>query len=97
MECKCETCIKKDCPDRTTQDSLRMVISCSDYMEHKPTNADRIRAMTDEELMQLLFTKISCGNICSFCVPTMRTESKCDGHCRNGVSKWLQQPAEGDA
>lgn len=60
------------------------------------TNADRIRAMSDEELMQLLFTKISCGHICSFCVPTMRTERKCDGHCRNGVLKWLQQPAEGE-
>lgn len=50
MECKCETCVKKDCPDRTKQDSLRIVIACVDYTEHKPTNADRIRAMTDEEL-----------------------------------------------
>lgn len=71
--------------------------SCPDFKQKPKTNADRIRAMTDEELMQLLFTKISCGNICSFCVPTMRTERKCDGHCKNGVLEWLQQPAEGDA
>lgn len=75
-----EQCEHTDCPYRT-----------------KPqTNADRIRAMSDEELMQLLFTKVSCGHICSFCVPTMRAERKCDGHCRNGVLKWLQQPAKGE-
>lgn len=62
--------------------------------EKKQTNADRIRAMSDEELMGLLFNKIACGHICGFCVPTMRTEHKCDGHCRNGILQWLQQPAE---
>ena len=59
------------------------------------TNADRIRAMSDEELMQFLFNEIPCENICSFCVPTMRTKSKCDGHCKNGVLAWLEQPADG--
>lgn len=58
------------------------------------TNADRIRAMSDEELMHLLFSKISCGSVCAFCVPTMRRENKCDGHCRNGVLTWLKQPVK---
>ena len=58
------------------------------------TNADRIRAMSDEELMQFLFNEVSNNTICSFCVPTMRTKCKCDGHCKNGILEWLKQPAE---
>jgi hypothetical protein len=96
--------MEKDCPNCKFELYEADEIPCKDcgiddreYWQPKPkTNADRIRAMSDEELMQLLFTKISCGHICSFCVPTMRTERKCDGHCRNGVLKWLQQPAEGE-
>lgn len=65
--------------------------------EWKPkvfTNADRIRSMSDEELMQFLFNEVSNNMICSFCVPTMRTKCKCDGHCKNGILEWLKQPAE---
>jgi hypothetical protein len=58
------------------------------------TNADRIRAMSDEELRDFLFNKVSVDSICNFCVPKMRTERKCDGHCRNGILEWLKQPAE---
>ena len=58
------------------------------------TNADRIRAMSDEELMRFLFNEVSNNTICSFCVPTMRTKCKCDGHCKNGILEWLKQPAE---
>ena len=55
------------------------------------TNADRIRAMTDEELAELMRSMMdcdSCGNMFSF---------KCDGsyeHCSSVCLKWLQQPAE---
>ena len=68
--------------------------TCNGSGKKPMTNADRIRSMTDEELMGLLFNKIACGHICGFCVPTMRTEHKCDGHCRNGILQWLKQPAE---
>ena len=61
---------------------------------YKKTNGDRIRAMSDEELMQFLFNEVSNNTICSFCVPTMRTKCKCDGHCKNGILEWLKQPAE---
>ena len=58
------------------------------------TNADRIRAMSDEELRDFLFNKVSVDSICNFCVPKMRTERKCDGHCKNGILEWLKQPAD---
>lgn len=58
-----------------------------------PTNADRIRAMSDEELAELMRSMMdcdSCGNMFSF---------KCDGsyeYCSSVCLKWLQQPAEED-
>lgn len=56
------------------------------------TNADRIRAMTDEELEKF----INHFNICD-----MRTNDECKfsycACCEVCVMDWLQQPAEGDA
>lgn len=61
---------------------------------HKPTNADRIRAMSDEELANFLCEFRSCdsdGYPCSGC--------KAENYCRaghNGIEDWLQMPAEED-
>lgn len=65
---------------------------CDEWTDHVPmTNADRIRAMTDEELAELLVDGC-CG-------------SKCDDQPQNEFGsvncfqcriKWLQQPAEGE-
>ena len=57
------------------------------------TNADRIRAMSDEELAELMRSIMdcdSCGKMFSF---------KCDGsynHCLSVCLNWLQQPAQED-
>lgn len=57
------------------------------------TNADCIRAMSDEELAEFLRSMMncdSCGNMFSF---------KCDGsyeHCSSVCLEWLQKPAEED-
>lgn len=61
------------------------------------TNADRIRAMSDEELMKAIFDELPCEDVCRFCVPTMRADKMCDWHCKNGILKWLQQPVKEDA
>ena len=54
-----------------------------------PSNADRIRAMTDAQLVQML--TIGRGGFgCSKC-----TESEdCGQNCEVQCLKWLQQPAE---
>lgn len=58
----------------------------------KPTNADRIRAMSDEELAKFLCNFRSCDSSehpCNGC--------KAEPHCHtghNGMIDWLQQPAE---
>ena len=66
--------------------------SCPDYKQKPKTNADRLRAMTDEELCDFL----SQYKFCDIC------EEGCDnctyhGDCDKRLLDWLQQPAEGDA
>lgn len=51
------------------------------------TNADRIRAMTDEELTQW-FTPRGC--------PTDSHRKCIEWSCKDCWNYWLQQPAEGD-
>lgn len=57
------------------------------------TNADRIRAMSDEELAVEIVRR-NYNPPCAMCVPKMRTLDHCDGRCTSGVTKWLQQPAK---
>lgn len=53
-----------------------------------PSNADRIRAMTDEELTQW-FTPRGC--------PSQDSHSKCfERSCADCWKEWLQQPCEGE-
>ena len=67
----------------------------------KPTNADRIRSMTDEELAEFL-THINPTNCqdCAFsngwrCQPDRDDYSDLE-KCEEGRKRWLQQPAEGE-
>lgn len=62
------------------------------------TNADRIRAMNDEELAKHL---VDMGWDCHFCTEHLRLENeplllggKCDEKCAEHCLKWLQQTAE---
>ena len=64
--------------------------TCQYFVEPKPiTNADRIRAMSDEELAKFLHEP--------FC--DKRTHDECTisycGVCDQCVLDWLQQPCEG--
>ena len=65
----------------------------------KPTNADRIRSMSDEELAKFL-THINPTNCqdCAFshgwhCQPDRDDYSGFE-KCKEGRKRWLQQPAE---
>ena len=65
----------------------------------KPTNADRIRSMNDEELAEFL-TDINPTNCkdCGFshgwsCQPDRDDYSDFE-KCKEGRKRWLQQPAE---
>ena len=68
--------------------------------EQKSSNADRIRAMSDEELAELLISADFCEG-CEYC-DKVGICRYCEAHpdgvladgCRQATRKWLQQPAE---
>ena len=68
---KVDECNYKECPYRT--DPI--------------TNADRIRAMSDEELADVVANGIGCVRKAPHCM---------DDDCTPCIRKWLQQPAEGE-
>ena len=58
-----------------------------------PTNADRIRAMSDEELAAWL-TRIANGDVYTdFCCNPARTVV-CDSKCVVCIAEWLKHPAK---
>ena len=58
-------------------------------MKQPMTNADRIRAMSDEELAKFLDNvSIRCPR------PTVTEDCSMPGGCERCVMAWLQQPAE---
>ena len=60
---------------------------------HKtPSNADRIRSMSVDELAKML-TIGQGGFDCSTCVETADYRD-CEQNCEERCLKWLQQPAE---
>ncbi len=68
---KVNECNHKDCPYRT----------------EPITNADRIRAMSDEELADVVANGVGCVRKAPHCI---------DDDCTPCIRKWLQQPAKGE-
>ena len=59
------------------------------------TNADRIRAMSDEELAEWLCRALDCG-FCKSYLQDMSIYSCCENQVK-GIFDWLQSPTEEDA
>ena len=51
------------------------------------TNADRIRAMTDDELADVIANGVGCVLKAPHCM---------DADCTSCILEWLQQPVEGE-
>ena len=74
------------------RDSLRPIKSCYQFKKRKPTNADRIRAMSDEELAKIIEPGVDCHNC-----PAKSTA--CEEHyedepppeCWELIARWLKQ------
>lgn len=84
-------------------DDVKGIVSyCDDEscIDKHPSNADRIRAMTDEELAEYLFDR---GNCSEYCYGICAYQDECDGDshtqefCIEQIVKWLKQEAEEDA
>lgn len=59
-----------------------------EYREAPMTNADRIRAMSDEELASLIM------GIPDYPCDEKIPAGECDEKCEKCILEWLQQPAE---
>jgi len=76
-----------------------MMEECCDFEEGVMTNADRIRAMSDEELA-VFFTKrevdrtVQRLNAVEGCVPSAVVISTVVNQAHNAWMHWLRQPAE---
>ena len=89
-----EVIIKTDSHEhyKASEDFARRLIDHA-----KPiTKADRIRAMSDEELAKFL----ECFGLCHHCTEHHRlgdlriyADEKCDEMCEQHCLEWLQQPA----
>ena len=55
------------------------------------TNADRIRAMSDEELAETIYQAVLSGACNDFGIPSKKS---CNGKCKECILEWLQQPVE---
>ena len=75
---KVDECDYKDCPCRT----------------EPITNADRIRAMSDEELAEFLCDFRGCDTDENTCIGCKGEQYCRAGHA--GTMEWLKQPAEVD-
>lgn len=70
------------------EDGLYCIGIVCDINKPKQTNADRIRAMSDEQLAKLFMDfAVNCYNDCGVSAEIIATDY---------VMEWLKQPAEGD-
>lgn len=93
----------RECPDyrecNKTHDLRRYRPHCAKAKEKKVfTNADRIRAMRDEELANFLHNVVR-KFMCKYCkeyerVKTAKGHANCNGECDKAYLEWLKQPAE---
>jgi hypothetical protein len=79
---KCGACVGKTLCGLSGDEAL----TCVDRMVNQKTNADRIRAMSDEELAEFM-----CDNDNSW-VTSMGRQLRYDNYL-----EWLQQPVKEDA
>lgn len=95
--------IAQICEENNT-DNLRLSFDISDNRElrvyisfevkennddKKPTNADRIRSMSDEELAEFFLEKMDCA----LCPASEEVECGCD-RCLENIKEWLQSEVE---
>lgn len=77
------------------------LVECANYLlplkpilNQPQTNADRIRAMSDDELAAWI---AGMTNVCECCAELNECESpRGFNRCSHGVEDWLKQPYEGE-
>lgn len=59
------------------------------------SNADKFRAMNDDELVLWIMENVSDEHICNLCSnpPYKNNVLKCSGKCSQGIMEWLKKDA----
>lgn len=85
----CEKCAA-DCRNKHAIEPGETVVHCGDY---KPpmTNGDRLRAMSDEELAEMMVFGAGAFG-CGVCREPSSEE--CDLNCDERCLEWLRKPVE---
>ena len=88
---KCNNLINGWCEKKIDSPDPNMVRDCQYFWEK--TNADRIRAMSDEELAKLIAENAYTGACNDFGIPH---QGQCCHNCErcDAIIKWLKQPVE---
>lgn len=83
------------CPNHeTVKESSAYLCGVLDERNRKQTNADRVRAMDDEELAEYILG-VSIGNApCVLCSEECDFCELSDEQCKEKTLKWLQSEAE---
>lgn len=84
----CPTCVYAKGICKKTGVEIRTTTGCPYHTPKPIINADRVRAMTDEELAELWWERVDCGEC-----PVNR-ECKMTGQdCKRLALEWLRQEA----
>ena len=88
---KCNNLVNDWCEKVIDSPDPDMQRDCQHFCEK--TNADRIRAMSDEELAKLIAENAYTGACNDFGIPH---QGQCCHNCErcDAIIKWLKQPAE---
>ena len=95
---------KQACPYHTLRGCIANEhgVECimTNTVSHKPmTNADHIRSMTDEELVEALWNIVgaeACLNLTAVACKECRFYELCDITSKEGIRNWLNRPYKGD-
>ena len=82
----CKKCKNFGCNAAGTE---RTTTNCEDYMSHLPTNGDRIRAMSDEELAEWIY-QVQDGD-------AYQKENYLPPLSKSWWIKWLKQESENES
>lgn len=91
----CNTCPVKGCDTMNYRGSRCAALRHQHGLGDPMTNADRIRAMSNEELAKFLERSTGgCETCATVCTCNGPEDLPPTSVCHQGVLKWLQQPAK---
>ncbi len=90
----CSNCKKFALCSRYYSNNSSYAEICSGFEEKKVTNFDRIKAMSVEEMAELLERNANCEKYCVFTEDGVCNAS--GNVCLEGITRWLESEVQGE-